>query len=378
MSSAYDYSSTAASNNGATPNGWPEGQPPSSVNDCARQMQACIAEFVHSAIAGGTADALTVTFVNPPAALTDGMELHLRAAAANATTTPTLNLNALGAKTITKLGGAALVPGDIVGNLHETSLRYNLANTRWELMNPGTVSALTAPVTLPASGSIDSSGNLKTAAVYAGTGAIAAGVLSARISADHLFSVGGANGLTDGVAVNSTNDASNANKGLEFRGSNVQLTAVGANAVTVQANGHTAVTLCDSSGNTTIPGNLVVGGTISGQAFSAKFTDTGQAIPAGGATLSRPHGLGAAPFGVIVLLHCTTINAGYAVGDEVVLASGVSYDGTNPIGINVWSDATNVNVVLVSTGLIDVYHKTTGTRTQIVNTDWTIIIKAWV
>lgn len=36
------WSTTAASNNAATPNGWPEGQAPSTVNDCARQMMASI------------------------------------------------------------------------------------------------------------------------------------------------------------------------------------------------------------------------------------------------------------------------------------------------------------------------------------------------
>jgi hypothetical protein len=42
----------------------------------------------------------------------------------------------LPARTVTKVGGAALSPGDIAGNLHELLLRYNLANTRWELLTP--------------------------------------------------------------------------------------------------------------------------------------------------------------------------------------------------------------------------------------------------
>ncbi len=37
-----NWSTTAGSNNAATPNGWPEGQAPSTVNDCARQMMADI------------------------------------------------------------------------------------------------------------------------------------------------------------------------------------------------------------------------------------------------------------------------------------------------------------------------------------------------
>lgn len=39
-----DYSTTPANNNAAPPNGWPEGQAASTVNDCARQMMAEIRE----------------------------------------------------------------------------------------------------------------------------------------------------------------------------------------------------------------------------------------------------------------------------------------------------------------------------------------------
>lgn len=42
MTGIESWSTTAGSNNAATPNGWPEGQAPSTVNDCARQMMASI------------------------------------------------------------------------------------------------------------------------------------------------------------------------------------------------------------------------------------------------------------------------------------------------------------------------------------------------
>jgi hypothetical protein len=86
--------------------------------------------------AGGSADAITATFNPAIAALTDGLIAGVRAAAANATTTPTFAPNGLTAHTITKSGGVALVPGDIAGSGHELLLRYNLAGTRWELLNP--------------------------------------------------------------------------------------------------------------------------------------------------------------------------------------------------------------------------------------------------
>jgi hypothetical protein len=85
--------------------------------------------------AAGTADALTVTIASV-ASLFDGLLIFVRLAAANATATPTLALNALGAKTITRKGGTALAVGDLPGALAEACLKYNLANTRWELLNP--------------------------------------------------------------------------------------------------------------------------------------------------------------------------------------------------------------------------------------------------
>lgn len=42
MSLISTWSTTAADNSMATPNGWPEGQAPSTVNNCARQMMATI------------------------------------------------------------------------------------------------------------------------------------------------------------------------------------------------------------------------------------------------------------------------------------------------------------------------------------------------
>ncbi len=42
MSDIGSWSTTAASNNFATPDGWPEGQAPSTVNDCAREMMRAV------------------------------------------------------------------------------------------------------------------------------------------------------------------------------------------------------------------------------------------------------------------------------------------------------------------------------------------------
>ena len=94
---------------------------------------------------GGTADAITATYSPVITTLVDGQICCVRATAANATTTPTFAPNGLTARTIVKNGGSALVAGDIAADGHELILRYLLASTRWELLNPATsVSALTA------------------------------------------------------------------------------------------------------------------------------------------------------------------------------------------------------------------------------------------
>lgn len=86
--------------------------------------------------AGGTGDALTATFSPAYTSLTDGLYIRVRAAAANASTTPTLNVNGLGAVTITREGGQALRAGDIGGAGHELILVYRSSAPRWELINP--------------------------------------------------------------------------------------------------------------------------------------------------------------------------------------------------------------------------------------------------
>ena len=107
-------------------------------NDAVRAAQLQLDNICWS-VAAGTADAITASYIPVNAALVDGMLLGFRASGANTLTNPTFSPDGLTARTITKIGGTALLVGDIVGNLTEVLVRYNLANTRWELLNPGLV-----------------------------------------------------------------------------------------------------------------------------------------------------------------------------------------------------------------------------------------------
>lgn len=86
--------------------------------------------------AGGTANALTATLSPAITAILDGLVVLLRPLSANTSISVTLNLNGLGAKSITKHGNQPLYVGDIAGADHEIILRYNLSNDVFELLNP--------------------------------------------------------------------------------------------------------------------------------------------------------------------------------------------------------------------------------------------------
>lgn len=86
--------------------------------------------------AGGTADAITGAFTPVVAALVDGMLVRVRAANANATTTPTFKADGTALKTIVKGNNLPLVAGDIAGAGHWLQLQYDLTQDKWVLLNP--------------------------------------------------------------------------------------------------------------------------------------------------------------------------------------------------------------------------------------------------
>ncbi len=96
-----------------------------------------IYELFPSGAAGGTGDAITATISSVPDSLTNGVKILIRAGAANTSTTPTINLNGLGAKTIVKGNNTALLAGDIPGAGYWAELVYDSTLDKWVLNNPG-------------------------------------------------------------------------------------------------------------------------------------------------------------------------------------------------------------------------------------------------
>ncbi len=111
-------------------------------NGVARNDYAALGQvqdnIINWAVAVGTPDTITATLAPPISAFVDGQLTYLRAAGANTTSAPTFAPNGLTARPITRAGGGTVNAGDIPGALAEIILRYNAANTRWELLNPAT------------------------------------------------------------------------------------------------------------------------------------------------------------------------------------------------------------------------------------------------
>lgn len=110
--------------------------------------------------AGGAVNVLTATFSPAVTSLATGLDVSILPNLANTTTAPTLNVNGLGAKTITKYGGAALAAGDM-STTAIASLVYD--GTNWELQNPQTFLIGALPVTTSGNGTfgnIISTGNV--------------------------------------------------------------------------------------------------------------------------------------------------------------------------------------------------------------------------
>jgi hypothetical protein len=128
----FEQSTSAGSNTSIGGVDQAEGCAPSTVNNATRAIVAMTKGALIAVSASGT-DTYTATLAPAPAAYVTGAEYHVTFASANLTTTPTINFNSLGAKTIVKEGNAALAAGDIPGS-HEGTLRYN--GTNMVLKNP--------------------------------------------------------------------------------------------------------------------------------------------------------------------------------------------------------------------------------------------------
>jgi hypothetical protein len=287
------------------------------------QLQDGTANWVDG---GGTADAITATYSPAITTVVDGQLCFVRATAANATTTPTFAPNGLTARTIVKNGGVALVAGDIVGDGHQLILRYDLANTRWELLNPAAMVPPTASDTV--AGMVELA---TTAETTTGTDATRA------VTPDGLHdmtSLAGAAWFLDEDDMAS-------------------------DSATKVASQQSVKAYVDAAVN--------AAGLPAPDFTSSEQTVTNDTI------LDVAHGLGAKPTLVRVTLRCKTTDLGFAV-DEEVLAENLPTQGVDR-GATMYRDATNVTLVQGSG--ISLHSQSSFNTTLITNARWRWVVEAW-
>lgn len=101
------------------------------------------------------------------------------------------------------------------------------------------------------------------------------------------------------------------------------------------------------------------------------FTSSEQTVTAGSSQLSLPHGLGAIPTKFMLVLRCKTIDAGYAVGDEIIMTS--HYAPSN-YALAFAADATTVNISCTNNPTIA--NKSSGGLTTITAGSWRWVARA--
>ena len=137
MADVSQWSTTASSNNSASPNGAPEGMAPSGVNNVIRENMAAIAKWYSDSDgtlqSTGSSSAYVLATNSTHAALADMPLVAFRANHAS-TGASTLAVDGLAAKAIVKNHDVALIAGDIeVGQI--VVVVYNATDDKYELIS---------------------------------------------------------------------------------------------------------------------------------------------------------------------------------------------------------------------------------------------------
>lgn len=135
-SNVSEWSTAAASNNSAPPNGAPEGMAPSGVNDVIRENMSALARWYSDSdgtlVTAGAGNTYTLTTNSAHTALNDVPLMTFRVDRAN-TGAATLNVDALGAKSW-RANGSALESGALIANTI-VSVAYNATDDAFDLVN---------------------------------------------------------------------------------------------------------------------------------------------------------------------------------------------------------------------------------------------------
>lgn len=106
------------------------------------------------------------------------------------------------------------------------------------------------------------------------------------------------------------------------------------------------------------------------------YTSAEQAITSAG-TLTIAHGLGAVPVVVSTYLVCQVAEAGYSIGDKLLMNGATGVSLTTERGHSIVFDATNFVVRFSDAATCySIIHKTTGAMAATTNANWKLVITA--
>lgn len=135
MANVSQFSTTAASNNSAAPDGAAEGVAPGDLNDIIREMMASLSKWYKdtngSLTTTGSSNAYVLSTNNSHAALSDCSLILFKPNHAN-TGSATLNVDTLGAKTL-KFRGGSLVGGEF-GTNRLVLVAYNSSSDVFDIL----------------------------------------------------------------------------------------------------------------------------------------------------------------------------------------------------------------------------------------------------
>ena len=191
LSDNTNWFETDASNNKASPNGWPEGMMPSGVNDTARADKGALKRFwdrinpVQQVLPVGNMWTFTTSNTAYPTAYVEG-EIYTFLADADGVGGDQFQVNALGPKPIWKNTGPAWTPvlAKDIASAHSVSLIYNNSlasgSGAFILINPF------VPISGDGAGGISVAGGVSLGSLTVGTVTVSGGLTAASISTNTL------------------------------------------------------------------------------------------------------------------------------------------------------------------------------------------------
>jgi hypothetical protein len=143
-----------------------------------------------------------------------------------------------------------------------------------------------------------------------------------------------------------------------------------ANDILLRAGGLNQLQYDDSASSWDFQSNDVLAPNL----LTGKFKSSDQVITSAG-LLTLAHGLGAEPELLQISLKAVNAVLGYSVGEETPANPSIG----NGRGPAITKDGTDVKIRFdADTGAFSVAHNTTGATTVITNTDWNLVVRAWV